>query len=287
MWTQEEPADLLPDPPPSPAVEELWTRHLRPGDAPDVGAAGLRLAVRRGDLIGFAVGRALGDRASAARWETSVEYDDGDGYASTDSSDLAQGPIWYYFVYDPYSGALVAMEDVVDGPGGKVRMPGEASGYRASPTEPSANASVLRTSNCTAVRAWKAPKDGRVTVRGVGTVTGNEGEAVLSVLRIAEVLPRRESAGARLGFHRWRGPTCDLRRQAGPAGGSEAQPRPVGGSSSRPGVSGTSIFRQWTELRNLGAEPLALQAKEGLFPRASAGAIWVRSPATGWMRLTS
>ncbi|MDD5706929.1 MAG: malectin domain-containing carbohydrate-binding protein [Kiritimatiellae bacterium] len=258
---------------------QLWTKPLQTAASVDPADDRLQLTVKKGDRIGFAVNSGGDCLYDATEWVSIVAYDDGETYTSTNDHDVAQGPVWSYFLRKSGTRFMVALDDVVDGPRGKVRLPSARSGLRETLPEwlrdeyvhqaPYVGGTALHPGYYSEpVRVWTAPKDGTVSVRGPAKLTCLHpvGKADARIFAIDEV-------AAVAGPHP--APPCTLEK-------GEARQAVVGG---RPAVQldltlkeasleivvhvvafpGTSVLRQWTELRNAGKDAVSLERHEGLF----------------------
>ncbi len=244
------------------AVETVWAKPLIGAITLDPATDNVRVAVKKGQMIGFSVG-AHGDfNCDHLRWMGTFDYGDGESYASTGDTTLQQGPMWYYMIRTPGTGWMEPMDAVEEFAPlkEKIRIPSDKSGYRSPGTTPHVGPNVMHPCNeYDAVRVWKAPKDGTVIVRGKAEHIGT-GDKDLSVLKITEKpagdLPPQGVGG-------WM-----IRRGAG-------RPVNVGGRPAvqldllvaREGLEvdlhviafpRTPILRQWVEFHNAGTTPIRL-----------------------------
>ena len=243
----------------------VWSKYLPANCTADPAADQARLAVKRGELIGFAVGPHGSYQGDQTQWITELEYEDGESYSSAQDTALAQGPVWYYYVHQPDTGFMELMDavELQSVAQERVRIPSAASGNRADGDVPHAGATMLHPSpQFDAVRVWKAPKDGRVTVRGKAQHMRGFSDVDLEILRIAEkpsVSPTDVKAD------HWQVKKVQ-------AGAAALAGRPVAQLElvlSRPSLEPatvtlrlvafprSSIIRQWVELNNLGAATIS------------------------------
>lgn len=243
-------------------LEKIWTKSLEPQTSADPADDHVAIEVKRGQLLGFCVLGAGDAVVDCVDWTAKVAYADGQNFASTDNPQLDQGPVWHYYQVATGSGCLEELGESVDvnlgGVSTRIRVP---SGYRAPPEMHGIGATCFVVKNAfTLVRAWKAPKDGRVTIHGKALLKG-AGRTFVSIEKISEIpnAPRSFPAD----FSQWR------------LEGAEASPINAGG---RPAVQlsmtltrgllrarlriaaypGTPVLRQWVTLQNLGAAAVAL-----------------------------
>ena len=148
------------------AIESVWAKPLVGSIASlDPGANNVRIAVKKGEMIGLSVG-ARGDfTCDHVRWPATFDYGDGESYTSTSDAILQQGPMWFSMIRIPGTGWMEPMDAIEEMASikEKIRIPTEKSGYRAPGTTPQIGGQSLHPSNdYDAVRVWKAPKDGTV-----------------------------------------------------------------------------------------------------------------------------
>jgi hypothetical protein len=151
-------------------------------------------------MIGFAVGPHGDYAGDQIDWVTKVDYGDGDSYVSTQDPDVKQGPIWFYYIIVPDTGSMELIDSVeyAQNVKQKFRIPSDQSGFRAPGLTPHVGSTVLHPSpSHDAVRVWKAPKDGTVTLSGIAKHVGY-GDTDIMVLRINErgsgqAVPKAES----------------------------------------------------------------------------------------------
>lgn len=169
-------------------IDLKWKKHLLPGHTADPQADNIRINVSKGDMIGFSVGPHGDFRSDQTEWPMTVEYDTGESYSSTEDKDLNQGPIWFYYVHVPETGILVPADSIEYGENAKenVRIPDIMSPYRTHGIAvPHVGATMFHPSNeFDIVRAWAAPKDGTITVRGLAQHIRGNGDVDLSVMHI-------------------------------------------------------------------------------------------------------
>ncbi len=175
-------------------VETIWEKPLPAGAELELGSADLKFAVKKGDMVGFAVGPHGDYAGDQTEWITKVDYGDGESFASTDNPNAEQGPVWYHAIHEPGTGFLWMIDSVEWAEDVKqlFRIPSDASGYRAPGLTPHVGSTVLHPSpEHDAVRIWRAPKDGTAMLSGKARHVGF-GDVDLKVLRIRE---RPEQAG--------------------------------------------------------------------------------------------
>ncbi|MCU0962084.1 MAG: malectin [Pirellulaceae bacterium] len=237
-------------------VEQVWSRVLRNGVVADPSADGLRLTVKQGDMIGFALGKR---DPVGVEWVTRIDCGDGETYTSSDDTSLAQGPTWFYFVHVGGTGFMEQMSSTEGDGDKKLRRPPSGSYfYPAWSRGPSVNGSTLYSTDYQAVRAWRAPKDGVVTVTGTARVLG-AGSAEVRVLRITDGTgspSTTDSAG-----QQWRSEKASAERVV-VGGRAVAQLTWTLASAGSDGLRvvvhlhaypGTAILRHWLELKNAGS----------------------------------
>ena len=145
-------------------IETAWSK-FRPAPATvDPASDKLQLDVKKGDLVGFSVGPHGDYSGDETDWVTTVQYGPGERYVSSQDTRLAQGPIWHYLVHRPGSGELEPIDAVeaIAYSEEKVRIPSQSSGRRAPGSTPHVGPTKMHPSPAyDAVRAWRAPRDGR------------------------------------------------------------------------------------------------------------------------------
>jgi hypothetical protein len=177
------------------SVETIWEKPLPAGARLDLAEAGLKLDVKKGEMVGFAVGPRGNYAGDQTEWISGVAYAGGEAFASTDDPKVEQGPVWHYAINEPGTGFLEFIDSVEWAENVKqlFRIPSEKSGFRAPGLTPHVGSTVLHPSpEHDAVRIWKAPKDGTVTLSGKAGHVGG-GDVDLKVLRIRE---RPEGGGS-------------------------------------------------------------------------------------------
>jgi hypothetical protein len=244
-------------------VQTVWTRPLIGAVTLDPAADNVRITVKKGEMIGFAIGPHGDYSCDQVRWPGTFDYGDGESYTSTNDPSVQQGPMWFYMIRIPGTGWMEPM-DSVEQPADlreKIRIPSDKSGYRAPGTTPHVGPTVLHPSNeYDAVRVWKAPKDGTVIVRGKAEHIGR-GDKDLSVLKITE-----KPAGAlpATGLDGGWAIKSGSGRQVAVGGRPAAQLDLVlirGGLQASFHVlafPGTPILRQWVEYLNVGESGVML-----------------------------
>jgi len=245
-------------------IESLWAKPLVGPITLDPAADNLRITVKKGDRIGFSVGPHGDHSCDHLRWPVTVDYGDGEKYDSAGDAKVEQGPVWFYAVRMPNTGCLWSIDAVefAKDTQQNYRIPSEQSGYRSPGMTPHIGPTVMHPSNeHDAVRIWRAPKDGTVTIRGKAEHIG-AGDKDLSVLKIAEK-PTKEDAPVAVD-------TWTLK---------SAKPSSVS-TGGRPAVQldfvlvrdglqadfhilafpGTPILRHWLELENTGMSTTSLHS---------------------------
>jgi hypothetical protein len=241
-------------------VETVWEKFFPAGATVDLGADKLQLKVKKGEMIGFAVGPHGDYAGDQIDWASKIDYGDGRSYISAQDPDVSQGPIWYYYINAPGSGSLELIDSVenADDVKQKVRIPSDKSGFRAPGKTPHVGSTVLHPSpSHDAVRVWKAPKDGTVALSGIAKHIGY-GDTDIKVLRIHEKgtgyqpAPKAESPWTLL----------QGKARAISAGGRPAVQLDLTmmHESLRVGFHvlaypGAPVLRQWAEIENPGKTP--------------------------------
>ncbi|MBN1347121.1 MAG: hypothetical protein JXQ73_30800 [Phycisphaerae bacterium] len=247
------------------AIETLWGKPMVGAVTLDPAADNLRIAVKKGEMIGFSVGPRGDFTCDHVRWPGTFDYGDGESYTSRSDTTLEQGPMWFYMVRAPGTGWMEPMDSVeaMASIGQKIRIPSEKSGYRSPGTTPQIGTEALHPSNeYDAVRVWKAPKDGTVIVRGRAEhiLGGDVDVSVLKIVAKAAAAPSTSRAGDGWSFKSGAG------RQVAVGGRPGAQLDIVlakGGLQADFHVlafPGTPILRQWVELRNVGPSQAMLSS---------------------------
>lgn len=249
------------------AVQRVWNATIAPGTTADLATAGLKLPVKQGELIGFALGPHGDYSGDQTEWITTVDYGDGESYVSTQDPKVEQGPIWFYYVQIPDTGLMEPMDAVERSMNiqENIRIPSEQSGNRAPGMAPHAGPTVLHPSVAfDAVRAWRAPKDGVVTVRGTAKMVGG-GVVDLKVFQMTE-----KPAAAAPAESAWVLENGVARRLVD--GGRPVvqldltlRQQSLRAQYHVMAYPGTPVLRQWTELENVGTEPVGLYAHSGVF----------------------
>ncbi len=246
-------------------VETVWSKFLPNAATADPATEKLRIQVKTGDLVGFSVGPHGDYTGDETEWVTTVDYEDGESYASSKDTKLDQGPIWFYYIQRPGTGWLEPIDSVMMMPYAEeqVRIPNAAGNYRAPGDTPHVGATKLHPAPAfDAVRVWRAPRDGAVAIRGVAQHFKGGGDTDVKVLRISEkpagyVPPRVDDrwnlkAGSVRQINAGGRPAVqlDLTLMSGPLKADFhvlAYPR-------------TPVLRQWVELENAGVGSLALKS---------------------------
>ena len=247
-------------------IEPVWQETVSPTSEADPAKKNVRLAVKKGDLIGFSISKRDGN---AAEWITSVAYDDGTSYTSAADVKMEQGPIWHYYLRVSNTGFMEKLS-AFEGEGkNKTRIAVNGSFYYPMWTKsPAVNGTMLSATDYDAVRVWQAPKDGTVAISGAAKIQG-AGSLEAAILRItdkplaASPAPRAEMA--------WRTEGVSA-KQVMVGGRSAAQLDWTLASQSDEGLRvqfhvqaypDTSILRYWVELKNSSAKPI----KPAFFPQ--------------------
>jgi len=269
-------------------TEVVWAKSLRGQQEADPAADHLQIVMQKGDLIGFGV-NAAGDGANSdsTEWITKVVYNDGEGYASSEDTALDQGPIWYYCIHARNTRFLEYLDTVervsagtqynaagqpiagtepkqVDAAAERIRCTSTYTPYRLPSFAPFVNATRLQPSWIVdAMRVWRAPKDGTVTISGRAQPA--RGNVDIQIIRFRE-------------------PPAGSEKTLGSAGnwrldGSEARQVNFGG---RPAAQlnvnlsketlrahyhviaypGASLLRHWVELENTGTVPFRISSAD-------------------------
>jgi len=256
-------------------IEPLWERCF-PGSvaALDPAGDGLRVAVQAGDMLGFSEGPHGPYECDQIAWPVTLDDGDGGSYCSLDAPDLEQGPVWFYCVRRPGTGFMEFMDaiEAVPNVAEKARIPSPTSAFRAPGTTPHIGPSVMHPApTLDAVRVWRAPRAGVVSVRGQARHILS-GDVDLAVLRIREKAP--DAVGLTDdGWHLEGGQAAEVR-----AGGRPAVQLALG---LRQGMlrlrvyllayPGTPILRMWSEVENPGTQPAVLRAQDPFSVALDAG----------------
>ncbi len=245
-------------------VETVWEKFLPNSARIDPADDGLAMEVHQGDLIGFSVGPHGDFGGDETDWVTTVDYGDGECYTSTQDRRLEQGPIWYYYVHRPHTGQLELIDslEMLAYSEEQVRIPAESSPWRSPGSTPHVGSTKLHPSAFVdAVRVWRAPRDGKISIRGEAKHFKGYGDTDVKVLRIREKPPGYVAP-----------PIADM---SWTHESSEAIQVATGG---RPAVQldirlrhqqlrahlhvlaypHTPVLRQWVELENTSSEPVSL-----------------------------
>jgi len=247
--------------------ENLWSRTLAAGETAGPATDNLRITVKGGDLIGFGAATGSDDAGADVDWTTTVSYVDGVTYSSSDEPDL-EGPVWQFYTSAPGTGCMDVLTEVLEpaGPGnGKVRVPG---GYRAPGECPSLGAVKFHLPNAYELaRVWKAPGDGEVQVQGSAVHAGGSVPVGVRVFRITD--QAAQPVATPEGHDEWTVASGNVEEIA--VGGRPAVQLDMvldrDGLYAHfqvQGYPGTSILRQWVELENTTAAPLALNSPSSL-----------------------
>ncbi|MHB9037816.1 MAG: malectin domain-containing carbohydrate-binding protein [Armatimonadota bacterium] len=247
-------------------IDTVWSKTLSAGASADPTGDNVRLTVKKGDLIGFAVNKR---DQSAVDWVTKVEYGDGDSYKSSDDTALDQGPVWYYYIHVANTGFLEQLSSLEGDAANKTRVPMGGSFYYPAWTKaPSVNGTTFYATDYGTVRVWKAPKDGSVGISGLAKPLGG-GAVDIKILRITE--RERDSLSATKTDMQWRSEGVSARRVL--LGGRLVAQLDWKLASLKDeclhvqfhiqAYPGTSILRHWVDIKNAGSKPM----KPGFFPQ--------------------
>ncbi|MCL5098609.1 MAG: hypothetical protein M1608_13985, partial [Candidatus Omnitrophica bacterium] len=248
-------------------VERLWSKPFVGNAVVDPGLDHVQVTVRQGDMIGFSVGPHGAFEGDQVRWITTLDYGDGESYSSSQDPEVHQGPIWYYYVQSPGTGFLELIDSVekASNVGENIRIPSEQSGFRAPGNTPHVGPTVMHPSNdYDALRVWKAPKAGTVTIRGRVEHVGG-GDVDVAIYRITE--KSREERAAGQATEPWTLQSASAREVT--SGGRPAVQLDMNlthealrAHLSVTAFPGTAVMRQSVEFENTGESPLDLKLKE-------------------------
>ena len=278
------------------AVESAWTKSLKGKGSADPAKDNITIAVKRGDKIAFCVGALGGDHKGAeTQWITTVDYGDGQSYASSDETTLVQGPVWHYCVHRRGTRYLEPLDSIEkQASGDRVRVMVGRTWYNAPTDVPLVGSTKLHPSiRVDSARVWQATKDGTVTVRGLAKNVGG-GETCVEILvfrpnPLATGQPtragegwslesgkaRKIAAGGRPAvqldlvirrLERTGTGTSPSAERSGKAG-RRSEPVPVLSQSLRADLHivaypGTSVLRQGAELENTGKSAIVLKSAD-------------------------
>lgn len=246
-------------------VVPVWSKFLPSNASVDPSTDNVRITVKRGELIGFAVGPHGSYPGDQTQWTTSLQYEDGERYSSTSETKLEQGPLWYYYIQEPNSGALELLDSVEQQNVAQelVRIPGASNVHRAPGDVPHVGTTMLHPSDrFNAVRVWKAPRDGTVAISGVAQHVRGFSDVDLQILRITEKANYAATAPASDAWTVRKGEMRQTTAAGRPAAElelslSQAALGPVIISLHLVAYPGSSMIRQWVELRNPGPSPVS------------------------------
>jgi len=245
------------------SMTDLWSAVVGESPANPAGD-NLQAPVKKGDLIGFCAGSGSDDSGASVVWAVTLEYGDGERYVSSDDAKLDQGPVWFYYTRAPGSGYMDLLGETIPPASAGAEMLRVPSGYRAPGECPKISPTGFHLANAfEMVRAWKAPKDGVVSIQGEGKRVGGSADVRLSVVRIEErdpaALELPEDSG------RWEIESGSVQQVA--MGGRPAvelklcvRREALRATLHVQAYPGTSILRQWVEIENAGSSPIALDA---------------------------
>ena len=250
-------------------VETAWAKFLPNGATADPAAENLKLSVKKGDLIGFSVGPHGDFTGDETEWPTTMDYQDGESYTSSQDTKLEQGPIWFYYIQRPGTGWLELIDSIEPCAYAEenIRIPSAASTYRDAGATPHVGSTKLHPCPVfDAVRVWRAPRDGTVAIRGVAKHFKGGGDTDVRVLRIAERPPGYVPPPI---DDRWALKTGSVHQVH--AGGRPAVQLDLtlmrGALKAEFHVLAyprTSVLRQWVELENIGTNPVTLKSPSSL-----------------------
>ena len=258
------------------AVTEVWTKYLPGSATADPANDNVRIAVEKGELIGFAVGPHGDFISDQTQWITTLDYGGGEVYTSSQDATLDQGPMWYYYVYSPGTAFLDQIDSIVSQCNAQenVRIPSPASPYRSAGDTPHVGATMFHPSNSyDAVRVWKAPRAGTVTIRGKAQHLRGGGDVDLKILRVKD---KGDTPQPAPGDNEWTLVSANTSQVS--AGGRPAVQLDI--MLSRSGLRAnlhllayprTSIVRQWFELENTGSAPYTLASVTPLLVNTPGG----------------
>ncbi|MBI2842942.1 MAG: hypothetical protein HYX78_06035 [Armatimonadetes bacterium] len=248
-------------------IESVWTKSLKSNGSADPVSDKVQIAVKRGDKIAFCVGAVGGQHKGAeTKWITTVDYGDGESYASSDETTLAQGPVWHYCIHKRGTRYLEPLDSIEQQPGGdKVRVMIGRTWYTAPTDVPLVGSTKLHPSiRADSARVWQATKDGVVTIRGQAENVGG-GETCLEILvfrpnPLATGQPVQSGKG-------WSLESGGAREIA--AGGRPAVQLDLALRRQALRVDlhivaypGTSVLRQWVEIENAGSSEVAIESAD-------------------------
>ena len=245
-----------------------WSKPLSAGASVDPAADNLHLAVKKGDLLGFGVATGMDDAGATVKWTTTLDYGDGEKYSSAEDSGLDQGPVWYYYIYAPGTGAMDLLGEVLQPVAPEQQKARVPSGYRAPAECSHLGPTEFRLVNAHGlVRAWKAPKDGMVTVGGAAESSSGSAKVRLDCFLITDSTARPVAMSGKK--NRWT-PESGAAAHVAVGGRPAVQLEII---LNRDGLRahlyvqaypGTSILRQWIELENTTASPVTLESPTSL-----------------------
>ncbi len=232
-------------------IHEVWAKKLTVGTDADPADSGLKLTVKKGDLVGFSEGIRDDVNGAVVTWDVTLSYSENESYTASDDKALNQGPVWYYYTRAANTGSMDLMGEFLapTEPGNEPAR--VATGYRA-PFECSqitpTGYHILNSLDL--IRVWKAPKDGTVTIRGKAIQRAGSPSSKVSVLRISE--KQNQSLHTVNG---WRVISATAEKVA--VGGRPAVQLNITASGDSltailhvQAYPGTAILRQWVEIQN-------------------------------------
>ena len=247
------------------ALEELWGQTLTAGGTIDFAQSKVNLTVKKGDLIGFSAVSLADHAGNHLEWPTTLQYANGRRYNSAEDPNLAQGPLWHYFLHGTGTGSLDPLDEVVEpGPATGLKEKRRAPvGYRAPFEAPMLGSSTFALMNSFGLmRAWRAPANGTIRIMGEAKLVSGT-QVRLRIVKIKEK------------------PPCPTQLPPGEADWTLEQgaTRQVD-AGGRPAVQldltlvratlrahlhllaypGTSVMRQWLELENTGPAPREIKS---------------------------
>jgi hypothetical protein len=248
-------------------VESVWNKSLKGGGEADPSADNVQIEVKRGDKIAFCVGAVGGEHKGAeTKWITTVNYKDGEVYASSNETTLSQGPIWYYCIHKRGTRYLEPLDSIEQQAGGdRVRVMVGRTWYSAPTDVPLVGSVKLHPSiRVDSARVFQAPKNGTVTVQGLAKNVGG-GNTVVEILVFRQnPMATGESAPASEG---WKMESARVREIA--TGGRpavqldlELKRGTLKADLHVAAYPGTSILREGVELQNVGSRDIALDSAD-------------------------
>lgn len=254
------------------SFEELWEQKLGAGNSVDFAKNKVTIAVKKGDLIGFSATPladsahrdSIGNEGNDVDWPTILQYANGRRFSSDDDLKLAQGPMFFYYLHGTGTGCLDLMEKIMEpGPPGDFKEKRRALGYRAPWEAPTLGTSIFTLKNSySLVRAWRAPADGTVTVRGEAKLIKGP-EVQIRIINIKKRIGQStQPLDNKAAWTLKEGKTRQVNAGGRPAAQLDLT---LTRQSLRAQLHilvypGTSVMRQWLELENTGTVPQTIQS---------------------------